>query len=239
MKSGCIRVLLVEAHVMVREALGTLLGESPSIEVVALAVPGDEAAELAGRLSPDVVVTDAGSPEALAGMIRSCPSARVLVLSATEDSSAAVAAFRAGAKGYVTKHSSLQALIEAITCVARGGSVASPQLMRALFDAGSAPPTPGLTPRELQVLRLLASGKSSKEAAVALNVQTETLRTYRKQIMRKIQVNNAAGLTRFAMQAGLLPDSTPHRAPVERADAGGSGTAARQDRRRWLPACPP
>jgi DNA-binding NarL/FixJ family response regulator len=151
--------------------------------------------------------------EATTEIVRHCPNTKVVVLSGYDDEVSVMNAIKAGARGYILKRASLTDMLEAIRTVARGGSYLSPQVSDRLLrriqtgntSTSNSPMLQGLSPREVQVLRLVAEGKSSKEIAGVLNLELETVRSYRKTMMKKLGVNNAATLTKVAVQAGLTP----------------------------------
>ncbi|HVP48561.1 MAG TPA: response regulator transcription factor, partial [Bryobacteraceae bacterium] len=166
---------------------------------------------------PDVVLMDIGLPglngvDATVELIRHCPDAKVIILSMYDDEDSVVSSIRAGARGYVVKRASSGELVDALRSVARGGSYLSPNVSERLLSrirrgepeaATRHPLLAQLTPREFQVLGLIVEGKASKEIAVMLSLGVETVRSYRKTMMKKLQVNNVAGLMRVAMAAGL------------------------------------
>jgi DNA-binding NarL/FixJ family response regulator len=156
--------------------------------------------------------------EATSEIVRLFPDIRVVVLSMYDDDQSVVGAIRAGARGFVLKQASLSELIEGLHTIAKGGSYLSPQVSDRLLariqrgNVDSSPVSPviaGLTPRELQVLRMVAGGKTSKEIAEALDLGVQTVRSYRKTMMKKLGVNNIASLTHLALAAGLTTNLTP------------------------------
>jgi DNA-binding NarL/FixJ family response regulator len=166
---------------------------------------------------PDVVLMDIGLPglngiETTVEILRHCPDMKVVILSMYDDEHSVVSAIRSGARAFVLKKASDNDLLDALRTVAKGGSYLSPQVSDRLLhriqkgDLDSKPaPTvlDGLSPRELQVLRLVAEGKTSKEIAVMLDLGLQTVRSYRKTMMKKLGVNNVAGLTQMALTAGI------------------------------------
>jgi DNA-binding NarL/FixJ family response regulator len=140
-----------------------------------------------------------------------------------DDEVSVMNAMRAGARGYVLKRASLGDLLDAMKTVAKGGSYLSPQVSDRLLrriQSGNlhsnsvSPLLEGLSRREIQVLRLVAEGKSSKEIAGILDLELETVRSYRKTMMKKLNVNNAASLTKIAVAAGLTGVGSPNVSPV-------------------------
>jgi two-component system secretion response regulator SsrB len=150
-----------------------------------------------------------------------CPQTRVLIVSFYDDENAVLSAIRSGARGFVLKRASAGDLIDALRTVALGGSYLSWQVSARLLDRvqsgelqlrASIAPVEKLSPREQQILRLIADGKTSKDIAVLLDLGEQTVGSYRKTLMKKLGVNNVAGLTRMALSAGLMqwkPDPGP------------------------------
>jgi DNA-binding NarL/FixJ family response regulator len=213
-----IRIVIVEDHALVRESLRELLAREEDMAVVQAVGTGGDALRLCRTAPPDVVVLDLVLPDVsgldvMAELRRVAPATRAVVLSACADEESVLAAMQAGARGYVVKRASAGVLMEAIRTVARGGSYMCPELMgwlvRHVHGEAPARDLRRLSPREVQVLRLIAAGKTSKEAAALLNLRPETLRTYRKSVMKKLGACNIAGLTRIALAEGMLPGPPP------------------------------
>ena len=220
-------VLLVDDHRLMRDGLRTILEHSGEFRVVGEAEDGTEAVQLCKRLRPDLVVMDIGLPgmngvEATAEIVRHCADCKVLILSMHDDENAVVSAIRSGARAFVVKKASSADLMEALRMVAGGGSYLSPQISDRLLTRiqrgeqetrNSGVPMDMLSPRELQVLRLVAQGKTSKDIACMLDLGLQTVRSYRKTMMKKLGVSNIAGLTQVALAAGLTqwkkPDADP------------------------------
>jgi DNA-binding NarL/FixJ family response regulator len=150
--------------------------------------------------------------EATTEILRHMPETKVIILSMYDDEHSVVSAIRSGARAFVLKKASDGDLVDALRTVAKGGFYMSPQvseklLVRIQRGDMEAKPVPsmleGLSPRELQVLRLVAEGKTSKEIAVMLDLGLQTVRSYRKTMMKKLNVNNVAGLTQLALSAGI------------------------------------
>ncbi len=203
-------VLLVEDHTIVRSSLRAMLERTGEFRVVGEVENGAEAVQFCRENSaPDLVLMDLSMPvlngvEATAELSRHCPTARVVVLSAYDEERSIVEVIRAGAKGYLLKRAGVADLLEALRTVALGGSYLSPQISNALFQRlqsgdDKAKRNGDLSPRESQVMRLIAQGMTSKEIASALDLGVETVRSYRKTLMKKLGVNNAAGITRLAV----------------------------------------
>jgi len=213
-------ILLVDDHQIMRDGLRTMLEATEEFHVVGEAETGGQAVALAARLRPQLVIMDLSLPgmngiEATVELLRESPDSRVVILSMYDDESAVVQAMRSGARGFVLKKASQADLLSALRTVARGGTYLSPEVSdkflecvrKGDFSRRSSSVLAVLTPRELQVARLIAEGKSSKEIAASLDLSVETIRGYRKTLMRKLGVNNVAALTQLAIAEGLTRGS--------------------------------
>jgi len=221
-------VLLVDDHKIMRDGIKAILGRSAEFRVVGEAESGTDAVVFVKRLRPHMVLMDIGLPglngvETTAEILRHHPDCKVVILSMYDDENSVVSAIRSGARAFVLKRASDGDLLEALRVVANGGAYLSPQVSDRLLnriqrgDLESKPVSSALddlSPRELQVLRLVAEGKTSKEIAVMLDLGLQTVRSYRKTMMKKLGVNNVAGLTQMALAAGIT------RFPVSAAGAG-------------------
>jgi len=202
-------VLLADDHTIVRAGLRALLGTEPDFEVVAEAGDGREAVSEAVRTQPDVVVMDLAMPalhgvEATAQIRRMCPHTAVVVLSMHGAKEFVRPAVRAGARGYLLKGSGLSDLVAAIRAVHAGGELYSPEV-RALATGREADAPGGvLTPREREVLKLVAEGYASVEIAAALGLSPKTIESHRAHIMAKVGAENVVGLVRHAIRIGLV-----------------------------------
>ena len=199
-------VLLAEDQPVVRAGLRALLEATGRFAVVGEADDGPDAVAGMLRLRPAIGVFDVGLPrESGIGAVRrvraAWPEARVVMLSVHRDAEYVRAAIEAGAAGYVLKWTAPAVLLEALEAVAAGGSYLDPAAAR---DALLAPQTRPLSPREGEVLRLLASGHSTKEAAAALGLSPKTVETHRAHIMDKLGIRDLAGLVRHAIREGLV-----------------------------------
>lgn len=210
------RIMLVDDHPLVREGVRHILAAA-DLPVVAEAGTVEEALDRAARTRPDLLVLDLSLPGGggleLARRIREqLPDIRILVLSVHDHPEYVLGAVRAGANGYLRKDSSPAELREAIRAVARGESFFSPAVARQLSAAvrGEAAQDDRrrqldrLTPREREVLAGIARGGTSKEIAQALGLSPRTVESYRESLMRKLEIRSVAGLTRFALETGLL-----------------------------------
>lgn len=210
-------LLLVDDHKIMRDGIKAILGRTDDFRIVGEAESGSEAVAFCRRTPPHIVLMDIGLPglngvEATAEILRHCPEVKIIVLSMHDDEHSVVGAIRGGARAFVLKRASDSDLLDALRTVAKGGSYLSPQVSDRLLTRiqrgdTETKPSPGvlegLSPRELQVLRFVAEGKTSKEIAVLLDLGLQTVRTYRKTMMKKLNVNNVAGLMQLALASGL------------------------------------
>ena len=210
-------LLLVDDHAILRDGLRSLLELQPDFHVVGEAGTFSEAAGLAASLQPDIVLTDIGLPDRSGLLLvhelrQTCPAARVILLTAHASEEFIRAGLDARADGYVLKDSGHAELIAAIRTVAAGQSflcksVASRVLSTYLnpgAQRGSQDPLHAITAREREVLTRIAWGQSNKVVARALNLSVKTVEKHRANLMRKLALHNAADITRFALNHGLL-----------------------------------
>jgi DNA-binding NarL/FixJ family response regulator len=215
-------IVLVDDHKLVRDGVRTILERGAEFHVVGEAENGPDAVQLCKKALPDLVLMDIGLPgmngiEATTELLRHCPAVKVVILSMYDDENSVVSAIRSGARAFVLKKASSNELLDALRTVARGGSYLSPQvsdrllqrIQRGDLDTHDRSPLESLSPRELQVLRLVAEGKTSKDIAVLLDLGLQTVRSYRKTMMKKLGVNNVAGLTQLALAAGITHWNKP------------------------------
>jgi len=210
-----IRVLVVDDHAILREGIRALLAAQPDLEVVGQAADGLEALAEVARLDPDVILMDLAMPglgglEATLVLKQQGRRAKVLVLSQYGDREYVRRLLQAGVSGYLLKKSAGSELAGAIRAVHRGGLVLDPEVARAAVAevgpaaAGAADPYDALTDREKQVLKLVAEGKSTKEAAALLGISVKTAMSHREHLMEKVGVHNRTELVRFAIQRGVI-----------------------------------
>jgi DNA-binding NarL/FixJ family response regulator len=216
-------ILIVDDHKIVRDGIKTILERSTEFQIAAEAENGTDAVHLCKKMRPEMVLMDIGLPgmngiEATIEILRHCPGTKIVILSMFDDENSVVSAIRSGARAFVLKKASSVDLLDALRTVARGGSYLSSQVSDKLLTRirrGDLEPRESpldeLSPRELQVLRLIAEGKTSKEIAVMLNLGLQTVRSYRKTMMKKLGVNNVAGLTQLALSTGLTQWRPPGR----------------------------
>ena len=206
-----VTVLLVDDHPVFRQGLRILL-ERERFEILGEASDGLEAIALAERLQPDVVVIDLAMPvlngvDAVREIVKRSPRSKSILLTMYTEEHHVLEALRAGAKGCVSKSQAAEHLLQAIQDVCAGGVYLSPHLSGAVVQAYLAKtelPYDPLTPRERQVLQLIAEGKTTKEAAAVLEVSAKTADTHRTNLMEKLDIHSTAGLVRYAIRRGLL-----------------------------------
>jgi len=208
-----IRVLVVDDHAIVREGICSLLARRKDIEVVGEAADGKRAIDAVVQFDPDVVLMDIQMPglnglEATREIHKRFPSTRILVLTQHESKEYVVPLLRAGAVGYITKTARATELIGAIRAVYEQGAYLPPRITQTLVDAlvetPDATEQPLLTERELEVLRLVVEGLSSREIAERLNISVKTVDTHRANIMDKVGAHNTAELTKYAIRKGWV-----------------------------------
>ena len=220
------RVLLAEDHALVRAGIRALLQNLTGVQVVAEASDGREALRLVKTYQPDVVLMDIAMAglnglEATARVTKEFPAVRVIILSMHSTEEYVAQALRAGAAGYLLKDAAAAELELAVTSVARGETYLSPAVSKHVIadylrragggaargDEGTPSPTALLTPRQREILQLIAEGHSTKEIAALLHLSVKTVETHRMQLMARLDVHEVAGLVRYAIRVGLvMPD---------------------------------
>lgn len=206
-----VSVLLADDHQIVRQGVRVLL-EHEGFEVVSETSDGREAVEAASRLRPSVAVVDFVMPllnglDAAVQIQRHSPSTRSILLTMYTEDQYVLEAFRGGVRGYVIKTQAAADLVQAIREVQRNALYVSPGISRTLVDAFLAKtelPADPLTPREREVLQLVAEGRTTKEIAVVLGLSVKTAETHRTRIMRKLEIHDTASLVRYAIRRGLV-----------------------------------
>jgi DNA-binding NarL/FixJ family response regulator len=206
-----VTVLLADDHPVFRQGLRILL-EREKFEILGEASDGQEAIALAERLQPQVVVIDLAMPvlngiDAVREIVKRSPRTKAILLTMYTEEHHVLEALRAGVKGCVSKSQAAEHLLQAIHDVCAGGVYLSPHVSGAVVQAYLAKtelPYEPLTPRERQVLQLIAEGKTTKETAVVLDVSVKTAETHRTNLMEKLDIHSTAGLVRYAIRRGLL-----------------------------------
>ncbi|MEE4460792.1 response regulator transcription factor [Azotobacter chroococcum] len=201
------RIVLVDDHALVREGIRALLAVMPRIEVVGEAESAAEALELLGRVPADLLLLDIGLKdtnglELTRTLGRQHPDLKVLILSMYDNIEYVRTAIRAGACGYVLKDASSREIVAAIEAIAAGGSFYSSEIARKLAERTAEPHN--LTPRECQILQMLAQGLDSKAMARELDISVRTVETHRLSIRRKLNIDGSAALIRYALSASRL-----------------------------------
>lgn len=204
------KVLLADDHKMMRDGLRAIL-EKAGFEIAGEAATGHEAISLAHRVKPDVVVMDISMPElngvdATRRLVAEMPGIKVIALSMNADRRYVVAMFEVGAVGYLLKSSASEELVQAVRAVADDLTYVSPAIAAIVVDnlvSAHASPSKPLSPREREVLQLLAEGSSSKDIANRLKLAVPTVETHRRQIMDKLNLRTIAELTKYAIREGI------------------------------------
>ena len=212
-----IRVLVADDHAIIREGLRIMLGNQPDMKVVGVATNGREAIQLVDKHEPDIAVIDISMPElngieAIQQMMPRHPHLQVVVLSIHETKPYVYRALKAGAKGYLVKETAGLEVVDAVRAVQRGERYLSQsisdllttesfQKLESVIDVS---PLEALSPREREILQLVAEGKTSQEIAKRLSISPKTVDTYRSRLMHKIGVDDVAGLVKFAIQHGVI-----------------------------------
>ena len=214
-----IRIILADDHVILRHGLSKSLQMEKDMEIIAQANNGRTAVQLAQELSPDVIIMDIGMPdlngiEATRQIVKNSPKVRVIALSMHSAKKFIVEMFKAGASGYLLKDCEFDELVNAIRTVASGKNYISPSISGILVETcitdgvknkESAFST--LTKREREVLQLITEGKTTKQTAKCLHISPKTVEAHRLNIMNKLNIDNMAQLTKYAIQEGLtLPE---------------------------------
>ena len=212
-----IRILLADDHTVMRSGLRLLLESRPEFSVVAEAADGRQAVEQAETLRPDVAVMDIGMPqlngiEAAQRITNALPHTAIVILSMHSDEGYVLRALKAGAKGYLLKDSAEGDLVEAIHSVHQGKTFFSPEITRMLMDdyvreirkRGADDSYDLLTPREREILQLVAELKTNKEIAQALHLSLYTVETHRRNLQEKLNLHSVAELILYAVRKGVI-----------------------------------
>lgn len=214
-----IRIMLVDDQAIVREGLRAMLSLEPDMVIVGEASGGREALALASKVRPDLILMDVRMPDmdgltALERIKRQDPDAAVIMVSLYDDADYLYRAVSAGAAGYILKEASRSELVRAVRITAEGGSIISPNMLRELLDRMSAlmvhvacpPPAveTALTPREIEVLRYVAEGKTNQEIAEELILSATTVKTHVQNILQKLNVSDRTQAAVVALRCGLI-----------------------------------
>ncbi len=214
-RSEKIKVLLADDHKIVRRGLRELIDKQPNIAVIAEAEDGRTAVRLSRQLSPDIVLMDISMRdlngiEATRQILNETPRTKVIILSMHSSQKYVEDVFRAGASGYLLKDCDISEILNAIRAVAENETYVCPQIatvlrrdyLQRILQADS-PSSSALTPREREVLQLMAEGKSTKEIAFAFSISVKTIEVHRQRIMEKLNIRSVAELTKYAIREGL------------------------------------
>jgi DNA-binding NarL/FixJ family response regulator len=212
-----IKILLADDHTLIRGGLRLIVEQQPDMTVVGEAEDGRQAVTLAASLHPDIAVLDIGMPnlngiEAAKQITQGEPRTAVVVLSMHRDETYILRALKAGVRGYLLKDSAQSDLVRAIRAVADGKSFFSPAVSKVLLEdyvrklqrSGAEDSYDLLTPREREVLQLVAEGKSNKEIAATLNLSVYTVETHRANIMEKLELKGLPELILYAVRKGII-----------------------------------
>jgi DNA-binding NarL/FixJ family response regulator len=210
-----VRVLLADDHTLVRAGIRALLAQIPDVEVVGEAGDGREALAMLHEQSADVLLIDIAMSgmnglDAAALAKKQCPDIKVIILSMHANEEYVMQALRAGATGYLLKDAASVELDLALKAAAAGQTYLSPAISRQVIDnymsrvAGDIVSSP-LTPRQRQILQLIAEGKCTKEIAFSLAISVKTVETHRVQLMERLDIHDIPGLVKYAMRTGLIP----------------------------------
>ncbi len=215
-----ITVLLAEDHMIVREGFRKMLELENDLQVVGEVEDGRQAVALVKKLRPDVVLMDIAMPrlnglEATRQLLKAVPTTKVLMLSAHSDDAYIEDATDSGAVGFLLKQTSSHVVCEAIREVQKGNTFFCPSIARRLHErdrkssnpAGTPARNPRLTSREIEVLQLIAEGKANKQTAAELGIGLKTVEKHREHLMEKLNIHDTAGLTRYAIGAGIIESS--------------------------------
>ena len=212
------RVVIVDDHTLFREGLRTILGMEADIEVVADAESAEDIVELIWQTQPDVLLLDIRMPQgsgldAVPAVLRISPRTQVLVLTACDEKEEHMRAFKLGAKGVILKDSARQTLMQAIHTVCAGQVWVDPRMTNALVEelshlgpdgaASGGRDENGLTERELEIVRLVASGYKNKEVGATLTISERTVKTHLTNVFQKLGVRDRVGLVMYALRHGL------------------------------------
>ncbi len=215
---NAVTILLADDHVIVRQGLCALLNTDGHFSIVGQARNGREAVEMAASLKPDVILMDIAMPllnglESTRQILAANPAAKIIILSAHSDDEYIDQMRQAGVSGFLEKQTSAEILTTAIRQVAKGNIVFSPSITKRLSDNQHKPRdrdgllkanSSRLTSREAEVLQLVAEGLANKQVAAELSISIKTVEKHRQHLMDKLNIHDTAGLTRYAISAGVI-----------------------------------
>jgi two-component system response regulator NreC len=209
-----IRILLADDHTILRDGIRSLLEEEADMQIIGEAEDGRTAVKMACQLEPDVILMDIGMPllnglEATRQIKRDCKHARILILTMHENEEYIRQVLASGAMGYILKDAAARDLLDAIRAVHRGEAVLSPAITRLVIEdylrwGDLQQSANGLTPREQEVLQLIAEGYKNKEIASILNISIKTVQSHRSNLMQKLDLHNRGDLIKYAIQKKII-----------------------------------
>jgi DNA-binding NarL/FixJ family response regulator len=210
-----IRILLADDHALVRAGIRTLLEKIPNVEVVGEASTGRQALEMLKTRLPnlvfmDIAMAELGGLEALPRITKDFPGVRVIILSAHANEEYVIRALRGGAAAYMLKDAATAELEFAITSVSEDKTYLSPSISRPVIDSylkrvgGPLSPLEQLTPRQREILQLIAEGRNTKDIASELDISVKTIDSHRLQLMERLNIHDIPGLVRYAIRSGLV-----------------------------------
>ena len=209
------RLLLADDHALVRAGIRALIEKIPNVEVVGEASTGRAALELVKSKLPNLVLMDIamaelGGLEALPRIMKDFPGVKVIILSAHANEEYVIRALRAGAAGYMLKDAATAELELAVNSVTQDKTYLSPSISRTVINSylervgGELSPLEQLTPRQREILQLIAEGRNTKEIAAELEVSVKTVESHRLQLMERLNIHDVPGLVRYAIRSGLV-----------------------------------
>ena len=215
MSGSPVRILIADDHEVARQGIRALVESHPGWEVCAEARDGREAVELCGKLQPDIVLLDVGMPnlnglDAARQILSTAPDTRILILTMHDTDQVVRDVLAAGARGFLLKSDAGRDLITAVEALHNQRTFFTTKVAQMVLDGYLHPESEAeknsniLTPREREVIQLLAEGKTSKEVAVALNLSVKTAETHRTNLMRKLDLHSVADLTLYAIRNGIV-----------------------------------
>jgi DNA-binding NarL/FixJ family response regulator len=209
-----VRVVIADDQTLFRAGLARLLNEDPRVEVIGQAVDGVDAAKLAAKLKPDVVLMDLKMPnldgiEATRQIVEADPSVKVLILTTFETDNHVIQALKVGASGYVLKDSSAEAIVSSIVAVMSGERVMASAVANRVLEMLTGTTTPkefydGLTNREIEILKLLANGMANKQIAYRLKISEKTVRNHVSNTYEKLGIYDRSQAVLYAVKKGLV-----------------------------------
>jgi DNA-binding NarL/FixJ family response regulator len=212
---GALRILIADDHEVARRGIRSLLEGHPGWEICGEARDGREAVELGSTLKPDIFLLDVGMPnlnglDAARQILATNPDARIMILTVHDSEQVVREVLSAGARGFLLKSDAGRDLVAAVEALQQRRTFFTPRVAQMMLDGYLRPQTEDaanhhvLTPREREVIQLVAEGKTTKEIATALNLSVKTAETHRTNLMRKLDLHSVADLTLYAVRNGIV-----------------------------------